>query len=177
MSKTTRRMFTPAEKALLVGEVESRLRTEGGSVRSIAQALGISDSLYYVWVKAGIRPPGSSQPDAARHRTDAERAAVVARVDAHVAAGGNVRPACRAAGVSEKSYRRWKEKLAPPPVMRPVEVTALVPVAPAGLPAITFAPAAAESVPAPLTLHVPGGYRLEGLDVASAATLLRALAC
>ena len=174
MSKTTRRTFTPAEKALLVGEIESRLRTEGGSVRSVAQALGISDSHYHVWVKAGIRPPGSRQPEAARQRNDAERAAVVARIDAKVAAGGSVRPACRAEGVSEKSYRRWKEKLAQPPVMRPVEITALVPVAPAGLPAITFAPA---PEPVPLTLHVPGGYRLEGLDVASAAELLRALAC
>lgn len=158
MPKTTRRKFTAAEKALLVGEIESRLRADGGSVRTIALSLGITDAHYHGWVKAGIRPPSSSQPDAARHRTDAERAAVVARIDASIAAGGNVRPACRVAGVSEKSYRRWKEKLAPPPVMRPVEVaelgeiTALVPFAPAGLPALSAAP----SAPAPALLAATG---------------------
>lgn len=177
MSKTTRRKFTLAEKALLVGDIERRLRAGEGSIRAIAQKLGIADASYYAWVKAGIRPPGARLPAAARHHTAAERAALVEEIDTRVAAGAGVRPACRAAGVDEKSYRRWKGKLAPPPVMRPVEVTALVPVAPVGLPTLMFAPAALEPRPTPLTLHAPGGYRLEGLDVATAVQLLRALAC
>lgn len=177
MSKTTRRKFTLTEKALLVGEIERQYRAGGGSIRAIAQSLGIADASYYGWVKAGIRAPGSRQPSCAGHHSDEERARLVAEVEARVAGGGTRRPACRAVGIGEKSYRRWKEKLAPPPVMRPVEVTALVPVAPASLPAFTFAPPAAEAVPAALTLHAPGGYRLEGLDVATAARLLRALAC
>ena len=49
--------------------------------------------------------------------------------------------------------------------MRPVEITALVP-------AMTAAPAAVESH---LSLVTPGGYRVEGLSVATAAELLRAL--
>lgn len=177
MSKTTRRKFTLTEKALLVGEIESRHRAGGGSIRAIAHSLGIADASYHGWVKAGIRPPGSRQPTGARHHTDAERALLVADVEARIARGATVRPACWAVGIGEKSYRRWKAKLAPPPVMRPVEVTALVPVAPASASALAFAAPAAEPAPAALTLHVPGGYRLEGLDVTTAARLLRALAC
>lgn len=61
--------------------------------------------------------------------------------------------------------------------MRPVEVTALVPVAPAAL-ALALAPPPSEAPAqaAGLVLVAPGGYRVEGLAVESAAALLRALA-
>ena len=63
----------------------------------------------------------------------------------------------------------------------PDEVTALVPVAPAALAAaqiLALAPAVETEVPgrAGLCLVAPGGYRIEGLAVETAAALLRALA-
>ena len=51
------------------------------------------------------------------------------------------------------------------------EITALVPAIPPALPR-----EAADSASAPLTLVTPGGYKLEGLDLAGAAFLLRQLA-
>jgi hypothetical protein len=55
--------------------------------------------------------------------------------------------------------------------MRPVEVSASLPVPSTALTIFTPKPA-----PETLTLSAPGGYRLEGLGIESAAALLRALA-
>ncbi|MDB5096340.1 MAG: hypothetical protein JWM80_761 [Cyanobacteria bacterium RYN_339] len=143
MSNTTRRKLTLTEKARLVGEIERQYRAGIGSIRAIAQSLGIGYASYYGWVKSGIRAPGARRPSCAGHHFDEEHARLVAVVEARVAGGATVRPACRAFGIWEKSYRRWKEKFARPPVLRPGEVTALVPVALASLSAINFAPPAA----------------------------------
>ncbi|MDB5096108.1 MAG: hypothetical protein JWM80_529 [Cyanobacteria bacterium RYN_339] len=129
MAKSTRRpaprIFTHEEKVRLVTEIERRYREGGGSLRAIAASVGATDSNYYNWLRAGIRPVG------------------------------------------------------PLPAMRQVEVTALVPVAPAAVTVVTVAaPAPTPSAPAPaLNLVAPGGYRLEGLGIESAAALLKALAC
>ena len=124
--------------------------------------------------------------------TEAEKIALVTKVDHLVRVGGlsisaaeiqarcesgmDVRRACLAVGISEHRYYKWRRQLAPPPTMRPVEVTAMVPVAPT---ALALAPAHPSSetpsqVPG-LVLVAPGGYRVEGLVVESAAWLLRAL--
>jgi hypothetical protein len=76
-----------------------------------------------------------------------------------------IRAACREVGVSEKSYRKWRADAAPQPTMRPVAITALVPVTPAAI-----------TIKSELALVAPGGYRIEGLSVEMAAELLRALA-
>jgi hypothetical protein len=62
--------------------------------------------------------------------------------------------------------------------MRPVEVTALVPVASQALSLVPPRPAVEAPAVAPaqgLALVAPGGYRVEGLSVETAAALLRAL--
>ncbi|MEB3220546.1 MAG: helix-turn-helix domain-containing protein [Candidatus Sericytochromatia bacterium] len=172
MPRRSRRKFTLAEKALLVGEIEHQLRAGVGSVRSIAASLAIADASYHSWVKAGIRPPGTQQPVEGRHPTHGEREALVARVQRLAASGQTFRQACQAVGITEKSFQRWRERYAPPPAMRPVEVTALVPLGSTALAGPMPPPA-----PTSLTLQAPGGYSISGLDVASAAALLRALTC
>lgn len=123
------RTYTLEEKTALVTEIDRRYRAGEGALRTIAASLGITDTNYYNWLKAGIRPVK----------------------------------------------------------MRPVEVTAVVPapvVAPAvAPPAPAPVPASAPtttvtvaSVASSLTLVSPGGYRIEGLAVETAAQLLRALA-
>lgn len=106
MPRSPRRKFTLAEKVLLVGGIERRLRAGEGSVRSIAASLGVADASYHSWVKADIRPPGTHQPAEGRHPTDAERMALVARVERLAAAGHSYRQACQAVGLTAKSFRR-----------------------------------------------------------------------
>lgn len=189
MAKTRRgapRTYTLEEKIALVREIERRLSAGGISVSAAATAAGTTFTSYRKWTQAGIRPAPLPEPPAASHvRTPDERAELLAQVDQKRAEGLGILAACKAVGISDKSYRKWQEDLAPPPAMRPVEVTALVPVAPTALTlapprsaAVLVLPApAAASPPTPaLTLVAPGGYRIEGLAVETAAQLLRALA-
>lgn len=100
--------------------------------------------------------------------TRAEKAAFVAEVSRRHAAGeGSYRAIAASLGIKDKSYHNWVRAgiqstgtTEPAPSMRPVEVMALVPARPAA---------------AKLSLNAPGGYRVEGLDVESAAALLKAL--
>lgn len=109
--------------------------------------------------------------------TTEERVALVTEIQRRFAAGeGSLRAIAASLGTTDTSYHNWvKAGLRPAgvPAMRALEVTALVPAGPSAL-ALAPAPKAA---PVPLTLVAPGGYRLEGLDVETAAALLRALAC
>lgn len=189
--RRTPRTYTDEEKIALVTEIERRYRAGAGPVSAIARELGTSDTNYYNWVRRGVRPraPEPEQPARTavpRPYTEAEREQLLAAVDDHRAKGLSVKAACRRVGVAEKSYRKWREAGVPPPAMRPVEVTALVPVtldAPtalaepmsAGLPTAHVRPA--PEMPAGLSLVAPGGYRLEGLAVETAVAVLRALAC
>lgn len=182
MAKIVRRSYTTEEKIALVTEIERRNKAGEESLSAIARTLGIGESNYHNWKRAGIKPrPAEPEPPrrvpAPRPYAPAERERLLAEVERLRAGGAGILAACRQLGISEKSYRKWSEDAAPPPAMRPVEVTALVPVAPELPPALTLVPPKPVQEPEWLTLMAPGGYRIEGLDVASAAALLRALSC
>lgn len=185
MAKTRRlvpRTFTLEQKIAFVSEIARRYPSEGRPLTSIADELGISASNYYNWTKAGIRPrppepPRRTRPPAPPPYDRAEREQLLAEVDRRRASGLGILAACREVGISDKSYRKWRDAAAPPPAMVPVEVTALVPVSPPAPSALTLAPPRPSGEPEQLTLLAPGGYRIEGLGVETAAQLLRALAC
>jgi transposase-like protein len=177
---TMPRLYTLEEKTAIVTKVEKLLRA-GLSKSAAIEAAGTNCGSYANWVRAGIRPTPRPTPVV---RSPEERARLVAAVQAHVTEGLSVVAACREVGIREERFYLWRKQLAPPPPMRPVQIeagadiTALVPVPPA---AITFAPSPPEAEPpappvAGLALVAPGGYRVEGLDVETAAALLRALA-
>lgn len=155
----TRRNYIPEQKLELVTEIERRYRAGEGSLATIAKQLGTSESNYHNWLRAGIRPKKPAPP---RQYSPEERERLAAEVDRLRAEGLNLDAACKEAGIAETSYRKWKDD-ATPLTLRPVEITALVPMAQS---------AQQEG----LTLVAPGGYRIEGLAVESAAALLRALA-
>lgn len=176
------RLYTLEQKIAFVTKVDQLLRAGLGK-GAAAEAAGTSWASYTNWVQAGIRPaPAPCTPE--------EKARLVAAVQARVGEGMTVKVACETVGVTEDRYFRWRKQLAPPPPMRPVavagaDVTALVPVAPAALApvstALTLAPPAIADAVAPpstagLCLVAPGGYRIEGLGIETAAALLRALA-
>lgn len=161
--------YTAEERIALVTEIDRRQRAGEGTRVAIAAALGTSDTNYYNWVKSGIEPASASLPLAvSRIYSSSEREKRLSEVELLRRAGESIASACRQVGISGKSYRRWKADLFPSPVIRPVEVTSLVPLADAH--------AIAASVAETLVLHAPGGYRIEGLAIESAAALLRALA-
>ena len=185
--RSGQRTYTLEEKTLLVTEIARRSRAGEGTLRSIAASLGTTDQNYHNWLKAGIRPVLPPPPPSPRTYDPAEREHVVAEVDRLRGESPNLKEACRKVGISDKSYRRWKEDLAPTPAMRPVEVTALVPAPPTAMVIAPPVPAPTPEAPpvttvtvanaTALTLVAPGGYRIEGLAVETAAQLLRALAC
>lgn len=167
------RRFTHEQKVALVTEIDRRFRERGGNLRAIAAELGTTDTSYLTWIKAGIRPAPSVTAQPVRRRTpysSEERRSLVSKVERLMEEGLTLAAACKSAGVSDESYRRWKTDVAPPS-MRPVElVTALIPVSSQALTIVE------PSEPRNLTLVAPGGYRIEGLTTESAAALLRALA-
>jgi len=177
-SKQTPRTYTLEEKIALVTKIDQLYRAGGISLKAAAIAAGTTDTSYNNWLAAGIRPsvPAApskqAAPPAARRYSEDDRARLVAAVDVRRAQGESIDAACRAEGVSKKSYRRWVADAQPAPAMRPVEVMAMVPAAAAPLP-ISFA--SPTPGPALLTLVSPGGYRLEGLGIENAAALLRTL--
>ena len=77
------------------------------------------------------------------------------------AAGRSWQRIARAVGVSVGSLKNWSQTPPPARTLVPVEVAVVGP-APEG------------PVPA-LVVRSPGGYRVEGLDLATATALLRAL--
>jgi transposase-like protein len=164
--------YTPEERAALVTEIDRRYRAGEGSVKAISEQLGIAGSNYYNWLKVGIRPTRPPAPAvAARKYEPAERERLVAEIERLRDEGVPGKTACKQVGVSHTSYLEWRQTRPHP--MRPVEVTALVPVAPT---ALTLAPPkAVVNAPVSLSLVAPGGYRIEGLAVDTAAALLRAL--
>jgi len=99
----------------------------------------------------------------ARGRTsripDAVRGHVVAYARRARAAGQSWHRIARAVGVSVGSLQNWSGTPAPARTLVPVAVAA---------------PAATVPAP-PLVVVSPGGYRVEGLDLPTAAALLRAL--
>lgn len=164
------RTYTAAEKVALVTEIDRRYRAGEGTLVAIARQLGTSDTNFHNWVRAGIKPvPQRLAPHRVYSPADRER--LLSEVERRRGEGKSIDAACRAVGISVKSFRSWRVDAAPAPIMRPVEVTALVPVAPPAA-ALTIATRADQT----LTLLAPSGYRVEGLRIETAAALLRALA-
>lgn len=157
------RSYSEAERVALVTEIERRFQAGEGSIRAIAAQLGTCEASYHNWTKAGVKATRQH----VRNYGPEERDRIVAEVARFETSGLSTTAACRAAGISIDSLRRWQVDGDGELVLRPIEITAVVPAA------------STESITPPLSqlsLLAPGGYRLEGLSVASAAALLRALA-
>ena len=119
---TPPRRFTPDQKVALVTEIARQHRAGLGTLREIATRLGTTDTSYTNWIREGIAPlpPGRRRPP----YTPEERAERVGKVDRLLADGRSLIGACREAGISDESYKRWRGMAAPLPTMRPVEITA-----------------------------------------------------
>ena len=168
MAKRSNKFYSDAEKRALVADVDRLYSAGGRTYVSIARELGINDTSYHNWLRQGIKPA----PAAQRVFQAGERELLVAEVERLRGLGHSLAAACQTAGISDKSYRKWKTPAAEALPMRVVEVTALVPTVAMALTLVPPKPATA--TPA-LTLLAPGGYRIEGLCVEDAARLLRAL--
>lgn len=188
-----RRTYTIEERRAIVAEIDRRYKAGKGIYRVLAAQLGVTDSDYHYWrrahpplpeaSRASVTAPAASRPTSAAKASPppppyppAERERLRLEVDRQRATGRSIVDACKAAGISTDSYRKWAAAAAPAPAMRPVEVTALVP-APPSPPALALAPPRPAPAPERLTLVAPSGHRIEGLAVETAAALLRALAC
>lgn len=158
------RIYTLAEKTRLITEIERRFRAGEGSLKAIASELGTCEASYYNWTKAGIK---AASPPVKPNGSD-EREQLQAEVDRLLAAGMGRTAACEAVGIAPNTLRRWRQDGDGEPEFRAVGVTALVPSTSA--PLVAAAPA-----PVDLSLVAPGGYRIEGLGIETAAALLRAL--
>jgi transposase-like protein len=180
MAKRVDKFYSRAEKSALLAQIDRLYQAGGRTYVSIARELGLGDTSYHRWLSQGIKPararaPVVATPVSPRVFIAAEREQMVADIDGLRARGNSMKSACMAVGISDKSYRNWKEALAPRLPMRQVEVTAMVPAPTAGLALTLVPPMPAAGAPA-LTLVAPGGYRIEGLCIETAARLLRALA-
>ena len=195
--RRTHKIYTPAEKVAFIVEIQRQQRTESLSIEHIARQLGISDASYYNWLRAGLRAPDSMptaptamsptnktmaaplRAKAARRYDVQQRAALLAKVASRREAGERLAAILKSLDLAHTTYARWLERESPAPAFRAVFVedspSALAPV----VTSVALIPAPAittPSSPAPLSLVAPGGYRIEGLGVESAAALLRALA-
>lgn len=128
-----------------------------------------------------------------KHHTADERARIIAAVRAGLENGISVKQSARRLGITQAAFYRWVrlEAKADAPGKERGRATKAVRrrranVEPEAVSErrLSFAMRAVAVVPdlpaqpsaAPLSLVAPGGYRIEGLSVESAAALLRALA-
>lgn len=194
------KVYTPAERIALVTAVQARRRLDASkSIDAIARQLGITGPTYFNWLRKGVQPvpapvtaPQSSAPKrepasldlrakAARRYSQERRREITDEIARRVARGQTLAAALTALDLGRTTYVRWLEQAAPTPAFRAVIVE---PVPSVATPAVTSVALVAmtEAVPATtspgpvLTLVAPGGYRVEGLAIESAAALLRALA-
>ena len=190
------KVYTPAELIALVTEVQARQRLDSSkSVDAIARQLGIAGPTYFNWLRKGVRPAPApvtvTQPvvlerepasldlrvKAARRYSQERRHEITTEIARLVGDGQTLTAALAAVDLGRTTYARWLELATPAPAFRAVTVVE------AATPEITsvalvsraeVTPAIAPPVYA-LTLVAPGGYRIEGLAIESAAALLRAL--
>lgn len=178
--------FSPKERAKVMAAVRQGAEA-GRSVGFTARAWGITAATYYRWVRdeargnaAGPMPQGTApvqlvdRPGSPGGRQTASALAkprrrgplpLAERMDLQERAGvlseRGIPPEVIAErlGVTERTVVRWLASAGPEVGFIEVEVVA-------------------DRAPAPVSpvLHVPGGYRVEGLDVAGLADLLRRLA-
>jgi transposase-like protein len=187
MAKRVHKFYSRAEKSAFLAQIDRLYQAGGRTYVSIARELGLNDTSYHNWLSQGIKPTPAPAPAAtasATHRVfnAAERERLVADIDVLRTRGSSMKAACLAVGISDKSYRTWKAAASPRLPMRVVEMNALVPM-PSVATALTIVPPTGPALagrelggaPIALTLVAPGGYRIEGLGIETAAQLLKAL--
>jgi transposase-like protein len=187
MAKRVHKFYSPAEKSVFLARIEELYEAGGRTYTSIARELGLNDTSYHNWRSQGFKPTPKTPaavavPSAQRVFDASDRVQLVGNIDALRARGSSMKAACLAVGISDKSYRTWKAAAAPRLPMRVVEMTALVPM-PTVATALTIVPPTGPALagrelggaPIALALVAPGGYRIEGLGIETAAQLLRAL--
>ncbi len=194
-----RKHHTLAEKQAFVAEIERGVK-EGRAVRAVARELGIAPGNYYRWLQEGVRRAvaATEVPEAFPEKpvvmpapadvAPRERARIVAAVRAGLAEGISVKITAKRLGITEGVYYRWvraeaRTAAARPskPAREPDPALAVVPWEAPVFRAVTLVEPPTEAAPgpleplAPLVLVAPSGHRIEGLGIASAAALLRAL--
>jgi len=107
-----------------------------------------------------VRRRGAQRRGAPPYSSE-QRAFATGYARAGLAQGRSMVASATDLGISEPTLRAWMVAAAPSPG--------------AGLRRVVVAPAAEPSSSSRLTLITPAGYRVRGLDVASAAALLRVL--
>lgn len=171
------RTYTSAEREEIVGRIRAGL-SEGKRVAASAVELGISEATFYRWVRESARAGAGAGPAPVRKRrappgrgySPEERSRILEAIRRRIRRGQGVLEAAVAEGISDGTYYNWiraEKDMFEPPTMRPV---ALVPA-----PSLALTVSAPQASPPPLTIVAPGGYRVEGLTIESAAALLRAL--
>lgn len=161
-------VYTEAERKALVTAIERRFQAGEGSLAAIARELGTCESSYYNWVKAGVTAAKATAPP----YSVSDRERILAEAARLRAGGARAIDVAAAVGVGADTLRRWISEAAEArPAFRPVEVTEVSVVEATCREVEPGRKAQSDK----LILISPGGYRLEGLGVATAAELLRAL--
>ena len=111
-----------------------------------------------------MRPTPSTKKPAPGRRSRfsaGERQRLVERATLRLADGVSYGQSAKEAGVSYETFRRWRLESSGSPRLRPVKTKPVRRAASAGSPS--------------LTLLTAGGHRVEGLELAQAVELVRAL--
>ena len=172
--KRDHQTFSQQEREEIMMAIQRGLEA-GKGVAITAREWGITQSIFYRWVRERARALNEPLPLAQQHEPESgivrprrrfsplERKQLLAEIRRRLAAGASVATATNELGISTACWYNWtceeKSQVLP---LRPVEI--VVPVA-----------SPSPSVPTSLSLVAPGGYRVEGLGIESAAALLRAL--
>lgn len=160
------RTYDARERAEIIAAIE-RGAEQGRSVGATARDFGITGSVYYRWIRERARSERGSdiaissggRASQERRRPSAdEKGRLVAEIRRRRDAGEPIQSVALAVGLHENTCYRWLRETEAP-TFRPVEVVVAEPVAQVAL-----------------SLVAPSGHRVEGLDVETAARLLRALA-
>lgn len=174
--------FTPEERAKIMAAIRQGLEV-GRRVGVTAREFGITEAIYYRWIREGARTAQSGGADSAAlvaggspqrgfcspesRRRGPLPADVRGRLQVRAVAlreedGLPLDLIAERLGVSQGTVVRWLARRSQEAGFVKVDVVADFP-EPAPAPAVAV-------------LLAPGGYRVEGLDVASLAELLRRLA-
>lgn len=158
------RTFSAHEREAIISAVEHAAGL-GKSVGDTARDHGITGAIFYRWIRERARG-GSARgtaplpaPRLRRKFTREDKADLIAEMHRRRDRGESIKDLARALGLHENSCYRWLRE-EPPMPFRAVEIADPV----------------SSPAPAELCLVAPSGHRIEGLDVETAAQLLRALA-